>query len=399
MHQEERKNNIDNNWEIFGNVYADAELLKHFTLRTSFGGTVNKYYAKYYSWGSYQPPFPDIGPNNSSTEQAAFQTSWTWTNTLNYSASFANKHTIKMLAGSEAIGNYNREVDASRSGFFSDDPNYTILSNGTYGIINNGFATQSALFSLFSRLDYSYNDKYFLTGTLRRDGSSVFGPDKRYGWFPSLGLAWQMGKEEFMKKYAWIDELKWRISRGTTGYNRNITSDNQYTLYAPRAGRSVYDINGSNTNPAIGYYNSRTGNPETGWQQDIVTNAGFDGIFWNGKLSITADFYRKQSSGLLFPDVSADVIFGGIDPEPPVVNIGNVLNKGFDLLLGSRGSLSKDFGWDVTFTFDTYRNKIIHLYNDRNYFDDGHSVRNEVGYAIGQYYGYKVIGLFKVMPK
>jgi hypothetical protein len=92
------------------------------------------------------------------------------------------------------------------------------------------------------------------------------------------------------------------------------------------------------------------------------------------------------------------VIFGGVDPEPPVVNIGNVLNKGFDLLLGSRGSLSKDFGWDVTVTFDTYRNKIIHL-NDRNYFDDGHSVRNEVGHAIGQYYGYKSLAFFKVMPK
>src|SRR6185295_9931605 len=175
-----------------------------------------------------------------------------------------------------------------RSGFFSDDPNYMILPNGTYGAINNGFATQSALFSLFSRLDYSYNDKYFLTGTLRRDGSSVFGPDNRYGWFPSLGLAWQMGKEEFMKKYAWIDELKWRISRGTTGYNRNIDPDNQYSLYAARAGRSVYDIRGTSTRPAAGFFNSRTGNPETGWQQDIVTNAGFDGIFWNGKLIITA---------------------------------------------------------------------------------------------------------------
>src|SRR5213079_1244222 len=74
----ESKNNIDNNWEIFGNVYADADLLKHFTVRTSFGGRVNNYYAKYYIWGSYQPPFSDVGPDNISTEKAAFQTSWTW---------------------------------------------------------------------------------------------------------------------------------------------------------------------------------------------------------------------------------------------------------------------------------------------------------------------------------
>ena len=144
-------------------------------------------------------------------------------------------------------------------------------------------------------------DKYFLTGTLRRDGSSVFGPDNRYGWFPSVGVAWQVGKEKFLKKYAWIDELKIRISKGSTGYNKTIDPANQYTLYATSAGRSFYDINGTSTSPAGGFYRSRIGNLNTGWQQDIVTNIGFDGILWNGKLSIAADLYRKQSSGLLFP--------------------------------------------------------------------------------------------------
>jgi TonB-linked SusC/RagA family outer membrane protein len=387
------KNNIDHNWEIFGNIYAEADIFKHLTARTSFGGSVNNYYARYYHVGQFQPPYPELGPNNSSNERRAFQTSWTWTNTLNYSASFANKHTIKILAGTEAIDNYSREVDASRSGFFSDNPDYTILSNGTYGISNNGFATQSALFSLLSRLDYSYNDKYFLTGTLRRDGSSVFGPDKRYGWFPSLGLAWQMGNEEFMKKYAWIDELKLRVSYGITGYDKNVDPANQYTFFAPRAGRSFYDIQGTNTRPDVGFYLSRIGNAETGWQQDIVTNFGADAIFWNGKLSITADYYKKESSGLLFLGNPPPVVYTG-DVLPPYANIGNVLNKGFDLLLESRGSLSRDVGWDVTFTFDTYRNKIIHL-NAVNYFDDGHAVRNEVGYPIGLYYGYKITGIFQ----
>jgi hypothetical protein len=114
-------------------------------------------------------------------------------------------------------------------GYVTDDPNYTILSNGTYGALSSGFATRSSLFSLIGRLDYSFMDKYFLTGTLRRSGSSVFGPDDRYGWFPSVGVAWQAGKEEFLKKYTWIDELKIRISKGATGYNKNIDPANQYT--------------------------------------------------------------------------------------------------------------------------------------------------------------------------
>jgi hypothetical protein len=127
-------------------------------------------------WDNYNL-LPSIRARHISlNERRSIQTSWTWTNTLNYSASFAGKHTIKILAGTEAIDNYSRESDVSRSGFFSDDPDYTILSNGTYGLTNNGFATRSALFSLLSRIDYSFEDKYFLTGTLRRDGSSVFGP-------------------------------------------------------------------------------------------------------------------------------------------------------------------------------------------------------------------------------
>jgi TonB-linked SusC/RagA family outer membrane protein len=392
------KNNIHNNWEVFGNLFAEADILKHLSVRTSFGGTLNNYYSHIYHPGLLQPPFPEIGPNNGVIEHAAFQTSWTWTNTINFSGKISNDQSIKILAGSEAISNYSRGVAAARFGYFTDDPNYMVLSNGTYGPDNSSIAVRSSLFSLIGRLDYSLMDKYFLTGTLRGDGSSVFGPDNRYGWFPSVGIAWQAGKEEFLKKYTWIDELKIRISRGSTGYNKNVDPANQYTLYATSAGRSFYDINGTSTRPAAGFYGSRIGNPNAGWQQDIVTNIGLDGILWDGKLSITADIYRKQSSGLLFP-VPIDVVFGG-DATSPIVNVGDVLNKGFDLLLGSKGNFGKDFTWEVQVTFDMYRNKIIHL-NNYNYFTDNYNsqqvqVRNEVGHETGEYFGYKIIDLFQI---
>jgi TonB-linked SusC/RagA family outer membrane protein len=391
------KNNIHNNWEVFGNLYAEADILKHLFVRTSFGGTVDNYYSRIYHSGMLQPPFPEIGPNNSVRESGAFQTSWTWTNTINFSGKISNNQSIKIFAGSEAISNYSREVDASRLGYFTDDPNYMTLSTGTYAPDNSSYAVQSFLFSLIGRLDYSFMDKYFLTGTLRRDGSSVFGADNRYGWFPSVGVAWQAGKEEFLKKYTWIDELKFRISRGSTGYDKNVDPANQYTLYTESAGHSFYDINGTNTRPAAGSYDSRIGVPNTRWQQDIVTNIGIDGILWNGKLSITADLYRKQSSGLLFPLLN-DVVLWGEAPAP-IVNIGDVLNKGFDLLLGSKGNFGKGFTWEAQLTFDMYRNKIIHL-NSYNYFTDNYNlqkvqVRNEVGYPVGQYYGYKITGIFQ----
>jgi hypothetical protein len=113
---------------------------------------------------------------------------------------------------------------------------------------------------------------------------------------------------------------------------------------------------------------------------------------WNGKLSITADIYRKQSSGLLFL-LPIDVVFGG-NATSPVVNVGDVLNKGIDLLLGSKGNFGKGFTWEAQLTFDTYKNKIIHL-NNINYFPVGYAIKNEVGYPMGQYYGYKIIGIFQ----
>jgi len=385
------KNNINSNWEIFGNLYGEVDFLKYFTARTSFGGTINNYYYHYYHYAA------NFQVDNSSSERAGFQTSGTWTNTVNFSVVFAKNNHVKMLMGSEAIDNYNREVDAGRSGFFLNDPNYAVLSNGAYGITNNSFAARSALFSLFGQLNYSYKEKYFFTATLRRDGSSVFGPEKRYGWFPAFGAAWLISGEKFMRELGWVSELKLRLSHGITGYNRNVDPGNQYALYSTRAGRSFYDISGTSTSPSAGSYNSRIGNPQTGWQQDIVTNIGFDGIFWNGKLSVTADWYKKESSGLLFPVgsslVSSDVVFIGDPDDEPVENIGNVLNKGLDLLLGTKGDFAKNWQWDATLTFSVYKNKIAHL-NAINYLQEG-IVRSEVGHSMGQYYGYKIIGIFQ----
>jgi hypothetical protein len=209
-------------------------------------------------------------------------------------------------------------------------------------------------------------------------------------------------EEKFMQdKLTWVDELKLRISRGNTGYDKNVDPFTQNLSFAARLGKSSYDIYGNSTRPAVGFYRATLGNPNAGWQRDIVTNVGLDAIFWKGKLSLTTDFYRKESSGLLFP-YKFPVVFAGDAAGAevsPSVNIGNVLNQGFDLLVASKGSFSKNLGWEITATYDTYRNEIVRL-NNVNYFTDqfdffqGPLVRNEVGNAAGQFYGYKVIGIF-----
>jgi hypothetical protein len=145
---------------------------------------------------------------------------------------------------------------------------------------------------------------------------------------------------------------------------------------------------------------TRIGNKQTGWQRDVVTNIGVDGIFWNGKLSITADAYKRDSKGLLFP-APLPVYLGVPDAAPPNVNIGDLRNTGIDLLVGSKGNFSKYLHWDAAVTITHYQNKIIKL-DGTPFLDDlfdilgqGSLVRNQVGYPIGSFYGYKIIGLFK----
>jgi TonB-linked SusC/RagA family outer membrane protein len=383
------KDNIGNNWQVFGNAFAELDFLKYFLLRSSFGGTLTNYYNTDFQYGSYSG---DI--QNNLSEISGYSRSWTWTNTLSYSQVIGERHNIKALVGIEEISNYNRELGGTRQNFFTNDPNYRFLTNGTSAPTNYSIAGSSNLSSFISRLDYEYGEKYILSATLRRDGSSIFGPENQYGWFPALSLGWRITQENFLKESVWLTELKLRASWGKTGYYGNTDPLNQYTLYGGTAGDAFYDIHGiSSGTIQQGFRTVRIGNAKTGWQEDIVTNIGLDAIFWNGKLSITSDWYDKTSSGLLFPVSLPDYIQG--DAIPPNVNVGNIQNRGFDLLLGSKGRFSKNWSWDVLVTFSHYDNKIVTL-NKIPYFDaNGDLVRNAVGYPIGSFFGYEIIGYFQ----
>jgi len=391
------KDDRTNYWETFGNVWAEADFLKDFSFRTQFGGTLTTYYLYNFIFGGYNSTQSGL-PNNHLSESSGYRRSWTWTNTLNFSKTFLNDHTIKVLAGTEAISNYNRETGGGTFGFFTNDPNYRFLNNGSPSTQTNySFAGASTLSSFISRINYGFKEKYFLSGTLRNDGSSVFGPENRYGWFPSLSAAWRITEENFLKEWLWLTDLKLRASWGKTGFYGNTDPFNQYSLFGGSVGDAYYDIYGISTGSIQqGFRATRIGEPKTGWQEDIVVNAGFESILWNGKLNITVDWYKKKSKGLLFPITLPDVVGGA---APPNINVGNVQNTGVDVLLGSKGRFSKNWKWDATITLTTYKNRIIHL-NDLPFFSPpvdqaGPFVRNEVGHPVSSFYGYKIIGFFQ----
>jgi hypothetical protein len=198
-----------------------------------------------------------------------------------------------------------------------------------------------------------------------------------------------------MSKLDWIADLKLRGSWGKTGFYGNTDPYNQYTLWGGGPASSYYDLNGTSNTILQGLRMVRIGNPNTGWQEDVATNVGVESIFWNGKLSVTADWYDRRSNGLLFQLSLPDVIG---DATRPNVNVGNIRNRGVDITVGSKGKISRELNWDLQLTFSHYKNKVLKL-NDIPFFDDWAFlgipvVRNEVGYPAGSYFGYKIKGIF-----
>jgi len=393
------KDNKSNDFNASGNIYAEVDFLKHFTIRTSFGGVYDNSYNYNFNYVGYENAEGNTGAN-SFGEGASYSTNWTFTNTLNYNNTFGD-HTVKVLVGTEAVSSYYRYVGATRSNYFSENPNYwTINAGSPSGQANSGGAGQSSLWSQFGRLEYGYAGKYLINGSVRRDGASVFVGDAQTGYFPAVSGAWVVSQENFLKNVSLINSLKLRYSWGKLGSANNVDPTNPYNLYGTRAGRSYYSINGSNTVPTGGFYRSNIGNPLTSWEGDIISNFGVDATILKNKLDFSIDYYKKKISGLLFQQsgLTADVVFVA-DASLPKVNIGDMQNTGIDFNITYHGTVGKDFKFDVTGMFTSYNNKIVDI-PGLPYFD-GPTVRNviiqrnEEGHPVQAFFGYRVLGLFQ----
>ncbi|CAN5769929.1 TonB-dependent receptor [soil metagenome] len=393
------ENNHNNNWDIGGNVFAEVDLLKHFTARTSFGGTVDNYYYYNFNYTAYENAEGNQAANSFS-EGAGYGVNWTFTNTLTYNNTFGN-HNVKALVGMEALNYYGRGLSGTRGSYFSVNPDYWSLNTGSpSGQVNSGSPYQGSVSSQFARLEYGYASKYLLNATVRRDGASVFAEDVRYGYFPSISGAWRVSQENFLKNVSFINDLKLRYSWGKLGSYGNVNATNPYNLYRTTAGRSFYDIGGNSNTPAGGFFASNIGNPSTSWEEDIISNIGIDATILKNKLDFTLEWYKKKVSGLLF-DASGtpyDRVFVG-DAGLPKVNIGDMQNTGLDFSLTYHGTIGKDFKFDINGNITSYNNKIVDV-PGVGYFN-GPQIRNvivqrnEEGHSVGEFYGYQVIGFFQ----
>lgn len=393
--QKRTENNRNNTWNLMGNVYAEADLLKDLTLRTSFGGTISSNYAVNFTFNSYNDAFFN-NRENALSEGSGYGNSMIWTNTLRYGKKLG-RHQLQVLLGTEALKSSGRSVSGSSNSLYATDFDYLVLGNGTKNFATGSSAYAEALFSTFGRLDYSFNEKYLLGVTVRRDGSSRFGSENRFGTFPSVSAGWRLSDEAFLKGVAWINDLKLKASYGILGSQNNINPENAYSLFGSTMTNSYYDLAGSSTGLTQGFFQSRNGNPRTGWERNVVTNIGLDALLFNNRLEAGVEYYNKSIEGLLFPEPLPATAGGA---EPPTINIGDIRNRGVDISLLYRDRIGESLRYNIGVNVTTYRNEVVHI-PDPGYFESagggsiiGTLIRNQVGHPVSSFYGYEVIGLF-----
>ena len=392
------KDNVFTANRILGNVFAEVEIVKGLKARTNFGIQFDANKDKRFQFTTPENSEPNL--ETRLTENNFEGTTWTWTNTLAYNNVFNDVHSLGVLVGTEAIRNENTFIQQQISNFVSTDINAWYIQDaladpGTRnGFSNGGF---SSLQSVFGKIDYTYNDKYILSGTIRRDGSSRFGEANRFGVFPAFSAGWRVSSEPFMSGVSWISDLKIRGGWGITG-NQQIPAGRVFDQFGGGTGRSFYDINGSNSNLVSGFIKTSNGNPDLKWEENVSTNIGFDASLFNDHVTVVLDLYQREVDDLLFsPQQPATAGNAG----PPFVNIGKMENRGIDFTLGYRGNLFPDFAFNADLNLGAYRNEILSIDGAQDFFFGnfggrfGNIIINELGQPIGSFYALEADGFFE----
>lgn len=392
--QDRSRNNKGTSTSVFGNMFAEMDFLKDFNFRTSFGGVQYGYTENSFNYPEWENA--ENSTTNSYSESAFSGFNWTWTNTVTFEHSFNDTHNVKVLLGTEAYKSQSRAVGGSTQSYFSFDPNYTSLSTGSGTPTNFSGRSWDALFSYIGRVDYNFKDKYLLSGTLRRDGSSRF--TSQFGWFPAVSAGWRLTEEEFMKTASWLTDLKIRGGWGIMGNQFNVDPSNAFTTYGQNRGSSFYDIRGTGNSTVMGFQRTRVGNPNARWEGNINSNIGIDASVLNGAIDFTIDYYQKNIDDLLFSPELAGTVGQG---TAPAVNIGKMKNQGIDMSVYGQKTFGKDLKLNATLTLTTYHNKIVKITDGVTYFDqegrrfNGSSiVRNAVDHSVGQFFGYNIVGFW-----
>ncbi|MCC9063538.1 SusC/RagA family TonB-linked outer membrane protein [Flavobacterium piscisymbiosum] len=383
------RDNHNENYGIRGNTYAEISFSKSLKVKSQYSldyGFGNNYtFNPSYAFGAL------VNDVREGTRAKTLSQNWIWNNLLTYNKSFGI-HTVNVMLGQEMQEQHWENLSGYRSGYITNGATDLDAGDPTTARNSNGSSTR-ALSSYFGRVFYSFNDKYLLTGTIRRDGSSQFAEDNRWDWFPSAALAWKVSNENFLKDNKTINNLKLRLGWGIVG-NQSVPNYAYTSVYGTSA-----------TNWGSGQIATNTANPDLGWEKTKSSNIGLDLGLFNNRIELIADVYYKKTDGLLL-DLALPAYAGTSgqgSTAPPTFNIGALENKGFEFTLNTINMQRNDFSWKSNFVFSMNRSKVLALNTESGVYNmtlqQGSDVtvvtRTAVGQPIGQFYGYKVIGRFE----
>ena len=387
-------------WRLFGDAYIDINPLKDFHIRSSFGLDYSQKEQRIFTYPVTEGTVAN--PINGVEGKQEHWTKWMWNAIATYNLEIG-KHRGDAMVGMEI----NREDDKWFSGKKYD---YAIL-NPDYMWPNAGVGEAEAygngggftLVSFFGKVNYTYDDKYMASFTIRHDGSSRFGKNHRYGTFPSVSAGWRINQEKFLKDVSWIDNLKLRASWGQTG-NQEIDNIARYTIFESNYGEAgfggqsygtSYDIAGTNGGQQLpsGFKRNQLGNDDLKWETTTQTNLGLDfGLFRNALYGSFEWYYKKTKDILVYmPGIG---VMG--EGSSQWINAGEMLNKGIEFNLGYRGDIGH-FSYDVTGNIGTYRNEITKIPETlaANGAFGGNGVKSVIGHPMGAQVGYVYDGIFK----
>jgi TonB-linked SusC/RagA family outer membrane protein len=380
-------------YRAFGNVFAELSVGKHLKLRTTLGGDFQfereKLFKERLSAAIYSP--------TSLNEGRVFNQSLVWNNTADFQRKFGS-HRISGLLGMEAIQNHTDYLGASANNFRRSDPLFRYIDASNPEALENlgvsGIATEWALLSYFAQAGYSFKSRYVLSAAIRRDGSSRFGPNNRWSAFPSLSAAWNVSNERFFRNIKWVSSMKLRASWGQLG-NQEIGIYPYSSLVS--TGDRVY-VFGDKI--VTGATILETGNSNIRWETSEQSNLGLDMSFWQDRLSLTADLFRKQTKDIL---VRVPVPQAGGSQHPPFVNAASVENKGLELGLIFKNH-AHQLHYEIGANISAVRNRVTSIANSEPILggfglSDGALTKTETGYPVGSFFLYEAQGLFQTQEE
>lgn len=376
------RNNTLEREQLYANFFADLQLMKGLKFRTEYGisknHSLNRAFHPTYQWGVLSN---DVNSLNQSESTGDF---WLVKNYFTYTLQ-SGIHDFTALLGQEAQKSTYRGSSFQKTGFVDENittPNQGQNSANPIG----GYQGANTLSSYYTRLNYILSDKYLFTVTGRYDGSSRFGPNNKYGFFPSASFAWRVMNEEFMPKSKVLSDLKLRLGYGEVG-NQSIAN------YAYGSGLTT-----ENTWIGTGSRNSRFANPDVKWEASRQMNLGVDVSLWAGRIDLTVDAYNRQSRDLLLELTSIPASIRG-DIGAPYYNVGQMENKGIEISLNTRNIEANKFSWTTDIAYTLNRNKVLNIdqpYTQNLYWYAGFQTvtRTTSGNPIGSFYGYQTDGIF-----